>query len=176
MPRRHSCRRPVSRAGVEKSLDTARRSACATLILAVLCAAAVDERESLRDLDGVKVVVEAHGVTPERLQKDIESKLKAAGIKILNAGEFPVGDPYLRVRIAVTPERAGLIAYNVNLEFAQVVFMRRDPAVTFNRASTWKAAERIGLVPSAKLAESIERDLSDQTDQFIAAFYAVNPK
>jgi hypothetical protein len=147
-------------------------------LFALPCAAAVDERESLRDLDGVKVVVEdvPHDLSRDRLQKDIESKLKLAGIKVLNSGEFPVGDPYLRVRASTTAERAGLVAYNLDLEFAQVVFLRRDPTITFNRAPTWKAIQRIGLVPQAKLAESIERDLSEQVDQFIAAFYFVNPK
>ena len=36
VPRRHSCRRPVFRAGVERSLDTARMSACATSIVVFL--------------------------------------------------------------------------------------------------------------------------------------------
>jgi hypothetical protein len=151
--------------------------ALATLF-ALTCAAAVDERDSLRDLDGVKVVVEdaPQGLPRDRIQKDIESQLRRAGIKVLNSGEFPVGDPYLRLRVATTPERAGLVAYHVALEFAQVVFLRRDPTVTFNRAPTWKAPDRIGLVPPAKLAESIRRDLTAQVDQFIAAYYLVNPK
>jgi hypothetical protein len=139
--------------------------------------AAVDERESLRDLDGVKVVIEeAHGVPAETLQKGIEAKLRLVGIKILNSGEFPVGDPYLRLRVTTTEERSGLIAYHLTLEFAQVVFMRRDPTITFNRAATWKAADRIGLVPSPRLVESIQRDLAVQVDQFIEAFRAVNPR
>jgi hypothetical protein len=147
-------------------------------LFALTCAAAVDERDSLRDLDGVKVVVEdvSHGLSRDQIQKDIESQLRRAGIKVLNSGEFPVGDPYLRVRVATTPERAGLVAYSVALEFAQVVFLRRDPTVTFNRAPTWKAPDRIGLVPPAKLAESIQHDLAEQVDQFIAAYYFVNPK
>ena len=150
----------------------------AAAIFALTCAAAVDERESLRDLDGVKVVVEdvPHDLSRDRLQKDIESKLKLAGIKVLNSGEFPVGDPYLRVRMSATPERACLIAYHIDIEFAQVVFLRRDPTVTFNRATTWKARERMGLVPAAKLAEAIQHDLAEQADQFIAAFDFANPK
>ncbi len=152
--------------------------ATVTTLFALTCAAAVDERESLRDLDGVKVVVDdaPQGLSRDRIQKDIEAQLRRAGIKVLNSGEFPVGDPYLRVRVATTPERAGLVAYSAALEFAQVVFLRRDPTVTFNRAPTWKAPDRIGLVPPAKLAESIQHDLTGQVDQFIAAYYFVNPK
>lgn len=155
-----------------------RPSACAFALFALTCAAAVDERDSLRDLDGVKVVVEGapQGLSRDRIQKDIESQMRRAGIKVLNSGEFPVGDPYLRVRVTTTPERAGFVAYNVALEFAQVVFLRRDPTITFNRASTWKAPDRIGLVPPSKLAESIQHDLAGQVDQFIAAYYFVNPK
>jgi len=156
------------------------------LLIAALtstCYAAVDERDSLRDLDGVKVVVEdvsklaeARGVQRDQLQRGIEAKLRAAGIKVLNSGEFPVGDPYLRVRVDATEEKAGMMAYHLSLEFAQVVFMRRDPTITFNRAATWKAPDRIGLVPAPKLSESIQNDLSGQLDQFIEAFRAVNPR
>jgi hypothetical protein len=147
-------------------------------LFALTCAAAVDERESLRDLDGVKVVIEevSQGLALEPIQKDIEAQLRRAGIRVLNSGEFPVGDPYLRVRVATTPERAGLVAYHISLEFAQVVFLRRDPTVTFNRAATWKAPERIGLVPPASLAESIQHGLTEQVDRFIAAYNYVNPK
>ena len=140
------------------------------------------DRESLRDLDGVRVAVQempgarTHGISPDQLQRDVESQLRQAGVTVLHMGDFPVGDPYLRVRVAVTPEEQGLIGYEVELDFAQMVFMRRNPAVTFNRAQTWKADGRLGLVPPAGLADAVRRELRAQVDQYLADYRAVNPR
>ena len=136
------------------------------------------ERESLRDLDGVRVAVEnvANPLSTDQLRKAVEAKLQSAGIKVLNSGEYPTGDPFLRVRVSATAESGGMIGYLVQLDFAQIVFLRRNPAVTFNRAQTWAATQRLGLVRSARLAEKIRQELSDRVDQFINAYFAVNPK
>jgi hypothetical protein len=141
------------------------------------------DRESLRDLDGVRVVVEepapvlkAKGLSKDGLQKSVESKLRSAGINVLNSGEFPVGDPFLHVRVTTSKENGGRIAYEVELDFRQTVFLRRNPAVTFNRAQTWKADEHMGLVRSARLAESVQAALLEQLNQFVNAFFSVNPK
>ena len=157
-------------------------------LLAGACLAASDtasdtaiDRESLRDLDGVRVAVEdlpapALGLTKDGLLGVVEGKLRSAGIRVLNAGEFPVGDPALRVRVTASPESGGLLAFSVELDFAQVVFLRRNPAVTFNRARTWAAASRMGIAAPARVAESVHRGLAAQVDQFIAAYFAVNHK
>ena len=136
------------------------------------------ERDSLRDLDGVRVVVESPGgaLDKDQLQKTVESKLRSAGIKVQNPGDFPVGDPFLRVRVTTTEESNGIIGYNVELEFLQIVFLRRNPALTFNSAQTWKAKGQVGLAPAPQLAGKIQQDLSAQVDQFVAAYRAANPK
>ena len=152
----------------------------------IVCLAASDtplDRESLRDLDGVRVAVEdlpanalANGLSKEKVREAVEGKLRAAGIRVSNPAEFPVGDPALRVHVTLSSEANGLVAYLVELDFAQVVFLRRNPAVTFNRAQTWAAASQMGLVAPARLAESVNRGLSQQVTQFIAAYFSVNPK
>jgi hypothetical protein len=157
------------------------------LILGVsVCLIAADtpiDRESLRDLDGVRVVVEeppavlkTSGLSKDDLQKSIESKLRTSKINVLNSGEFPVGDPFLHLRVTTTAENGGLIAYEVELDFRQTVFMRRNPAVTFNRAQTWKADEHMGLVRATRLGEAIQSALSEALNQFVTAFFLVNPK
>jgi hypothetical protein len=136
------------------------------------------ERDSLRDLDGVRVVVESPGgaLDKDQLQRAVESKVRAAGIKVQNQGDFPVGDPFLRLRVTTTAESNGIVGYNVELEFLQIVFLRRNPALTFNSAQTWKATGQMGLVPAARLVGKIQQELSAQVDQFIAAYRAANPK
>src|SRR5579864_6820303 len=80
------------------------------------------DSESLRDLDGVRVAVEdlppaieSKGLSKELLRKVVESKLEQAGIRVMNAGEFPVGDPFLDVRVTTTKESARLIGCNVEV-------------------------------------------------------------
>ena len=164
------------------------RAGC-NFVLAVFCLTSVlggaDERdrESLRDLDGVRIAVEdlspaveAKGLSKDLLRKAVQSKLEQAGIQVMNAGEFPVGDPFLDVRVNTSKETSRWIGCNVEVKFLQIVFLRRNPSVTFNRAETWKATGHIEIVPFARLAEYIRQQLSDQVDQFIAAYRSVNPK
>lgn len=141
------------------------------------------DRESLRDLDGVRVVVDepapvlkAKELSKDELKKSVESKLRSAGINVLNSGEFPVGDPFLHLRVTTTAANGGMIAYEVELDFRQTVFLRRNPTITFNRAQTWKADEHMGLVRSARLAEAVQAGLLEQLNQFVNAFFSVNPK
>ncbi len=136
------------------------------------------ERDSLRDLDGVRVVVESPGgaLDKDQLQRAVESRLRAAGIKVQNQGDFPVGDPFLRLRVTTTAESNGIVGYNVELEFLQIVFLRRNPALTFNSGQTWKAKGQVGLAPAARLAGKIQQDLAAQVDQFIEAYRSANPK
>lgn len=167
-----------------------RRGWLALVIVPLLfCAFAADaqdsalDRSSLKDLDGVRVVVEelpanvaSKTFTAELLRKSIETKLRDTKIPVLNQGEFPVGDPFLRVRVTTTAAEKGLAAYRVDLDFAQIVFMRRNPTITFNRAQTWYATPVMGLSPTARLAENINKGMAQQVDQFIAAYLAANPK
>src|SRR5580704_5691789 len=138
----------------------------AVLALTSVLAAADDrDRESLRDLDSVRVAVEdlspaieAKGFSKDLLRKAVESKLEQAGIRVMNAGEFPVGDPFLDVRVTATKENSRLIGCNVEVKFVQIVFLRRNPSVTFNRAETWKAAGHMEIVPAARLAENVRQE------------------
>ncbi len=135
------------------------------------------DSESLKDLDGVRVAVEEplpRGLSRDTLKAAVESQLRAGQIKVLGMGEFPTGDPHLRVTISVSAERNGLVAAGVQLDFVQIVFLRRNPQVTFNRAQTWKAEARVAVLPAAQLARGGPRDLSRQVTQFVADYRAVN--
>jgi hypothetical protein len=138
------------------------------------------DRESLRDLDGVRVSVDdlplsvSGGVSRERIQQAVEAQLRQAGIRVLTTGDFPVGDPFLRVRVnAAASPRCG-VAYTVDVDFVQMVFMRRNPAVTFNRAETWRAAPALGTSDSANLAADVMRTLYEEVRQFIDDYQVVN--
>ncbi len=171
-------------------LSTA-RSVCTFPIVALVVtfgsgiALAADEpidRDSLRTLDAVRVAVEnVPDNPPKSLDNDsllrfVEARLEAAHVPLQQHGEYPVGDPYLRVAIKTTAENHGVVGYHVGVEFVQIVFLRRDPALTFNRARTWAATEHMGLATPAQLTERIRKDLAEEVDQFVAAYKAANPK
>ena len=139
------------------------------------------DRESLRDLDGVRLEIDElslaiplKGISRDDLKRTVDLKLRQAGVPVLKQGAYPVDDPYLRVLVTTTKDQMGLAAYHVEVDFVQIVFLRRNPSVTFNRAETWKARAATGLVPAARLAEAILRELSGQVDQFISAYNSVN--
>jgi len=136
-----------------------------------------DDRISLKDVDGVRVAVEdplPRGVTADAVRRTVEDRLRAAGIRVLGLGDFPTGDPHLRVSIVMSAERSGLAAIGVQVDFVHVEFLRRNPQVTFNRAQTWKADAQVTLVAAAQLAGEIQRELTRQVEQFIADYRAVN--
>ncbi len=114
------------------------------------------------------------GLSSDGLRQLTEAQLRTAGVKVSGDGSFPTGDPYLRVMIRASPERAGVVACDLQVDFVQIVFMRRNPAVTFNRAQTWKADAQPALVPAAQLAEAARRALAEQVGQFIDDYRAVN--
>ena len=158
--------------------------AALTLVLALTLLHASDEqidRESLRSLDGVRVSVEdlpasaPKDLTKESVRKFVEARLASAHVPLQNPGEYPTGDPFLRVTINTTAESAGVAGYHVALEFMQIVFVRRNPMLTFNRAQTWAANPHMGLAAKGQLVERVRSDLGDEVDQFITAYKSVNP-
>ncbi len=136
----------------------------------------LDDRQSVRDLDGVRVAVEGpvYGtLTADAVRARVEARLRAAAIPILGAGEFPTGDPHLRVTFTPSVDGAGATAVFVQVDFAQIVFLRRSPQLTFNRAQTWKASANVLLGRPAGMPALIIGELDRQVDQFIAAYHRV---
>ncbi len=141
------------------------------------------DRESLRNLDGVRIFVDelnpesrALQVSRDDIQRVVETRLRGAGITVLTTGHFPVGDPFLRVYVSVTAEQQRLVAYHVVVDFIQLAFLRRNPQFIYNRAQTWKASERMEMVPAAQLSPSVQRELIRQVDEYIAAYRSVNSR
>ena len=132
---------------------------------------------SLKDLDGVRVAVDdplPSGLSRDTIKTAVESQLRAATIRVLGLGDFPTGDPHLRVTISASAPRGDLIALGVQLDFVQIVFMRRNPAVTFNRAQTWKADAQVQIADAGQLARAVRTELGRQVEQFVADYRTAN--
>ena len=138
-------------------------------------------RPTLRGFQGVHVVVEPlsptiekDGLSTNQLQKDTESKLQAAGIKVLSKEEFlkTAGKPYLYVNVNISVLRTQITRYifYIRVEFNQDVSLGRSPMVV--PAVTWSAG---GWGIDFSL-ENIRDVVKGQVDKFINAYSTANLK
>jgi len=136
---------------------------------------------SLAGLSGVGVVIEdiepaieREGFTAGQIQKDVEEKLRTAGIKILSEAALTKsqGMPYLYVNI-FTFKDEDIYAYHITLELKQMVSLTRKPSVK-QSVATWKISGG-GTVGALKLA-SIRTAVGEYINAFIKTYRAANPK
>ena len=141
----------------------------------------IDERDTLKGLQGVYVLVEyliseqeKFGLTKQQLQTDVELRLRQSGIMVLSEQEWLLipGEPRLYVNVNLQIyEEIGLVAFNILIELNQSVFLARDPT-KFCMASTWWTAlgGPIGLSKITTIRESVK----DCVDIFINDYLAAN--
>jgi hypothetical protein len=161
-----------------------------TAFLLLLCAPASgadieEQRESLRGLPGVHVLVEkldadveGDGLTKDQIQTDVELRLRQSRITVLTrevALRTP-GSPALLVNVSTFKDREyPMYAYTISVGLLQEVLLVRKRAGQPITAETWRTAGSIGRVGAAKVREVRKRVL-DQVDEFINAYLAVNPR
>jgi hypothetical protein len=143
---------------------------------------------SLAGLQGLAVMVipvnpdaEQNGINKDRIQSDIEQKLRNAGIKVLAGRELEKpGFPYLNLDIAVAKDKAPeLYRYNIKIEvYKQEIQNPQDEIETafqWISVKTW-SAERTGTAPGSGLKDSIQKQLDDAVLKLIADYQTANPK
>jgi hypothetical protein len=138
-------------------------------------------RQTLRSLDGVRVVVaplkwvvEKNGLTLDQLQKDTELKLRLAGIKVVSSEESAVtpGKPLLYVNAKVLKYGSlDRYIFNIKLELSQDVSLVRSPGVETS-ATTWSTS----VTGTSHELSTIRDQLKELVDTFINAYLSVNPK
>jgi len=143
-----------------------------------------DKRDTLRGLREVSVLVEylpddveREGLSREHLTRDIEVRLRQAGLRVLTISEIAnsPGAPYLYVAIYPLPgPSANFNAYAIGLTLKQLVQLSRNPTTEFF-ATTWE-----GPAPPSSLSApsvlDIRTRISDAVGRFIMDYQAVNPK
>ena len=154
------------------------------LMLTPTANAQTDHRaQTLKGIQGMQVVVEDFappvveaGMTSEKLQTDVELKLRLAGIKVLTESEMlnTPGYPTLYVVVTVLLTDTGLWVNSVEIEFQQAVNLRRNGA-SFVSATTWRDRS-VGMVGRSLAVESIRNAVKDHVDKFINAYLSVNPR
>lgn len=147
------------------------------------------QRESLRGLKGVELVMEVinpeaerKGLTRSQLQTDVELRLRKAGIKVLTRQERlkTPGYPFLYVNVSTvkTPETlggllGGLYGYSISVELREKVILARNRSIE-TYAATWSKGV-VGTVGADKL-RSVREGVGDLVDEFINDYLAMNPR
>ena len=143
-----------------------------------------DKRDTLRGLREVSVLVEylpddveREGLSREQLTRDIEMRLRQAGLRVLALSEIAnsPGAPYLYVAVyPITGPSVNFNAYAIGLTLKQLVQLSRNPTTEFF-ATTWE-----GPAPPSSLSApsifDIRTRISDAVGRFIMDYQAVNPK
>jgi hypothetical protein len=143
--------------------------------------AEVPERESLRGLVGMEVLVEPlnieieeRGLQTMKLQSDIRQRLQKADIKVLTERER-LATPtaaMLAVRVDALHDRIGRYFYSVDLLLTQRVRLEGNVA-SHPSAVTWMKLGAIGVVADDNV-KHLEEQVLRKVDQFIKDYQAVN--
>lgn len=150
-----------------------------SLVLRLTAAADDHEQATLAGLPGVRVSVDepddGAGLTESALRKEVESRLAAAGIRVLTEREWQAaaGRPSLKLEVTLKSEGKSGRLFLVELEVEQDVRLARDPARS-GPAATWAAAPRLGVVPASGVA-GVLKAVREACDEFIAAWRRANP-
>jgi Cdc6-like AAA superfamily ATPase len=140
---------------------------------------ALSNRATLRGLQGVGVLVEklpseveSQGLNRDQLQKEVESKLQKAGIKVLTREEAfnTPGEPFLYVNINVNIAKteSDIYPYSIDPLLIQKVSLLRDPKLT-SYAITWS---RGGV---GSIGKTIVRELGESVEAMVGVFIKTYP-
>jgi hypothetical protein len=142
------------------------------------------ERETLRGVKALSVIVydldyefEEYGLTQDRIQKDLEAKLRTAGIRVLSKEESMKvpGAPCFGLMIgalrAFTAKDTEFYFISTVIKLRQNVYLERMPKNKVSGITTWSNT-RFGI----NFAHNIRSEVDAAIDRFITAYLSVNPK
>lgn len=141
-----------------------------------------DERESLRGLLGVAVIIEpikpdaqADGLTTEAVRTDVELILRSSGIRVVTLAEVEKMPSTGVLYVNVNTLRDGYAySYGVEVTLGQRVSLTHRPQHTM-LATTWHAGE-IGTVGKVNLKDYLSGLIVGKVKVFASDFLAVNPR
>ena len=161
------------------------------MMLAVVCldlslahAANPDQRESLRGLPGVQVVIEdirpdaqADGLSQESIRTSVELILQSKGIRVLTQSERAEtsAKPYLYVHIGTDKHSSGQYSFNSRLELHQAVSLVQRPQQIM-LAPTWFPPGKLRTVGQQNMRLWVINSIEPLVREFASDFLAVNPR
>lgn len=143
-----------------------------------------DKRDTLRGLREMSVLieylpddVEREGLNREHLQRDIEVRLRQAGLHVLTISEVAhsPGAPYLYLAIyPITSPQGNFNAYAVALTLKQLVQLSRNPGTELF-ATTWEGPMQLNSLSDMRMLD-IRARIFDALGRFIIDYRDVNSK
>ena len=143
-----------------------------------------DKRDTLRGLKEVSVLVEylpddveREGLTREHLTRDIEVRLRQAGLRVLTISEIAKspGAPYLYIAVyPITGPSINFNAYAIGITLKQLVQLSRNPTTELF-ATTWEGPISPSSLSAPKVPD-IRSRISDVVERFIIDYQAVNAR
>jgi hypothetical protein len=161
-------------------------SLVAILFVVALSVAAQDagrnlQRASLAGMSRVYVVVtatptaEQDGVTSAFIKTEVESRLRAAGVKVIDKGDWAIDDGILSITISALPiEKVPLYACSFSVDLKQTLISMRDRSTRIMGA-TWQTSG-IAAIGRAQLKETAKRNVLEFVDGFISDYVAANTR
>jgi hypothetical protein len=143
-----------------------------------------DKRDTLRGLKEVSVLVEylpddveREGLNREHLQRDIEVRLRQAGLHVLTISEVAnlPGAPYLYVAVyPIIGPSINVNTYAVALTLKQLVQLSRNPSTELF-ATTWEGPIHLSSLSDSRVLD-IRSRIFDAVGRFIVDYRDVNSK
>jgi len=143
-----------------------------------------DKRDTLRGLKEISVLieylpddVEREGLNREQLQRDIEVRLRQAGLHVLTLSEVAnlTGAPYLYVAVyPIIGPSVNVNAYAVALTLKQLVQLSRNPTTELF-ATTWEGPLHFSSLSDSKVFD-IRSRIFDAVGRFIVDYRDVNSR
>jgi hypothetical protein len=140
-------------------------------------------RRTLLGIQGVHVIVEdlqpslkdygqKFSLSNKQIEKDVEIRLRAAGIEVLTRDQWlkTVGRPLLYINVNTHDDKFR-VAYDIRIDLKQIVSMEANPDVK-TLATTW-AINMTGMSNIDNL-DVIRTNVGSLVDRFIKAFWIVN--
>jgi hypothetical protein len=137
-------------------------------------------RTTMLILRGVYVVVDelnfelaGDGLSKNGLKAVAEAKLREAGIEILPVEDREAaGTPHLHIHPEIVRGSSSQeYIYHISVQLRQSVFLSRTPVIEA-LGTTWSTTA-MGVAASAS---DVQDKVKDLIDQFINAYYTVNPR
>jgi hypothetical protein len=142
----------------------------------------IPERESLRGLVGLEVLIEPLNIEIEhlglqtvKLQSDIRQRLEKAGLQVLTERER-LATPtaaMLVIRVDALHDRIGRYFYSIDLFLTQRVRLKGNLTSGLSGV-TWMKLGAIGIIADDNVKQ-LEDQVLRKVDQFTKDYLAVNP-
>ena len=143
-----------------------------------------DKRDTLRGLREISVLIEylpddleREGLNREQLRRDIEVRLRQAGLHVLTLSEVAnlPGAPYLYVAVyPIIGPSVNVNAYAVALTLKQLVQLSRNPTTELF-ATTWEGPIHLSSLSDSRVLD-IRSRIFDAVGRFIVDYRDVNSK